>query len=183
MTGRQVHELKSLEKTSDGWRAEIAFQVYDKRDKLLYENEGELQCEDGIIKMDMERFIPKESLEALKEMDMTIEIDNLEWPSELSVGKELDYGAVKISGGFLNMSIDITDRKVEEKKRITTPAGTFNTFKISYKINTEMMKRMEMKGVDYIAEEVGVVRSENYNATGKLVDYTALTNYEKSAQR
>lgn len=44
-----------------------------------------------------------------------------------------------------------------------------------------MMKRMEMKGVDYIAEEVGMVRAENYNATGKLVDHTLLTRYEKSA--
>lgn len=38
---------------------EIAFQIYDKRDKLLYENEGELQCEDGTIKMDMERFFQR----------------------------------------------------------------------------------------------------------------------------
>ncbi|MEX2336732.1 MAG: hypothetical protein WD555_05630 [Fulvivirga sp.] len=59
VTGRQVNILKSLEENSDGWTAQILFKSYDQKDELVFEKEMELACEAGIIKMDMERFIPE----------------------------------------------------------------------------------------------------------------------------
>ncbi|UII33054.1 DUF3108 domain-containing protein [Fulvivirga ulvae] len=178
VTGRQVNELRSLEESSNGWVATIYFQSFDKKDDLVYEKEVELECEDGIIKMDMERFIPEESLQAFKDMNMTVEVDNLEWPSDLSVGKTLDDGAITLSGDFLNMKVDVTDRRVENKEKITTPAGTFDTFKVSYNVKMKMMMSRESKAIDYIAEDVGIVRSESYNGNGKLMGYTLLTKHE-----
>lgn len=178
VTGRQINELKSLDEKSNGWIATVYFQSFDKKDELVYEKEVELECEDGVIKMDMERFIPEESLQAFKDMNMTVEVDNLEWPSDLSVGKSLDDGAITISGDFMNMKVDVTDRKVESKEKITTPAGTFDTFKVSYNVKMKMMMSRESKAVDYIAENVGIVRSESYNGNGKLIGYTLLTMHE-----
>lgn len=178
VTGRQINELRSLDEKSNGWIATVYFQSFDKKDELVYEKEVELECEDGVIKMDMERFIPEESLQAFKDMNMTVEVDNLEWPSDLSVGKSLDDGAITISGDFMNMKVDVTDRKVESKEKITTPAGTFDTFKVSYNVKMKMMMSRESKAVDYIAENVGIVRSESYNGNGKLIGYTLLTMHE-----
>lgn len=177
-TGRQVQELKSIEETPDGWKALIHFKSYDKKDKLVYEKDVELECADGVIKMDMARFIPDESLQAFKDMDMTIEVDNLELPSDLDVGKTLDDGAINIKSAFMNMSIDVTDRKVEGKEKITTPAGTFDAFKVKYNVKTKMVMNMEGSGVDYIAENVGLVRSETYDKNGKLTGYTVLTMHQ-----
>lgn len=178
VTGRQVNQLKSLEETSDGWKAVIYFKSYDKKDELVYEKEVELECANGVIKMDMERFIPEETLQAFRDMEMTIEVDNLEWPSDLDVGKTLDDGSINITGNIMNMSVDVTDRKVEGKESIITPAGTFETFKVTYKVRTKMMMSSEGNSVDYIAEDVGLVRSETYNKNGKLVGYTLLTSYK-----
>lgn len=178
VTGRQINELRALDETSNGWVATIYFKSFDKKDELVYEKEVELECEDGVIKMDMERFIPEESLQAFKDMNMTVEVDNLEWPSDLSVGKSLDDGAITISGDFMNMKVDVVNRKVEGKEKITTPAGTFDTFKVSYDVKMKMMMSRESKAVDYIAEDVGIVRSESYNGNGKMIGYTLLTMHE-----
>ncbi|MBL6447162.1 hypothetical protein JMN32_12645 [Fulvivirga sp. 29W222] len=177
-TGRQVNELKSLDESPTGWTAMVYFQSFDKKDELVYEKEVELVCENGIIKMDMERFIPEESLQAFRGMNMTVEVDNLEWPADLSEGKALDDGAIVISADFFNMKVDVTNRKVEGKEKITTPAGTFDAFKVSYDVKMKMMMNRESKAVDYIAEDVGIVRSESYNGKGKLIGYTLLTMYE-----
>lgn len=178
VTGRQVNTLKSIEETADGWNAVVYFKNYDKKDKLVYEKEIEMECANGVIKLDMERFIPEESLQAFKDMDMTIEVDNLEIPSDLDVGKDLDDGAIHIKSAIMNMSIDVTDRKVESKEDITTPAGTFDAYKILYTVKTKMIMNAEAQGVDYIAENVGLVKSETYNKNGKLKGYTLLTSYK-----
>lgn len=176
--GRQVNELKALDETPGGWKATIHFQNYDKKNELVYEKDMELECENGVIKMDMERFIPEESLQAFKDMEMTIQVDNLEWPSDLDIGQSLDDGSITISGNMINMKVDVTDRKVEAKEKVTTPAGTFDAYKISYNVKMKMIMNRESKAVDYIAEDVGLVRSESYNGNGKLVGYTLLTMHQ-----
>ena len=178
VTGKQVNELKKLNETSNGWVATIHFKSYNPKDKLQFEKEVELECEDGVIKMDMQKFLPQESLDAMEQMNVSLDIEHLEWPNQLKVGAELKDGAVRVNSDVMNMSINITDRKVESKEKITTPAGTFDAFKVTYNTKFNMMMTRESKGVDYIAEGVGIVRSENYNGAGKLTDYVVLTMFK-----
>jgi hypothetical protein len=41
------------------------------------------------------------------------------------------------------------------------------------------MVDINTKGVEYIAEDVGAVRSETYNKNGKLTGYSELIRFEK----
>lgn len=81
------------------------------------------------------------------------------------------------------MNVLISDRKVEGKETINTPAGTYQCFKISYKmsIDTSMLGiniPINFRGIDFIAEKEGIVRSESYNKNGKLMAYTLLSKVE-----
>jgi hypothetical protein len=77
---------------------------------------------------------------------------------------------------MMNMVTKISNRKVDAMEEITTPAGKFNCAKISYDVETKMMMLIHMKGIQWISQKVGVVRSESYDQKGKLVGYSVLAS-------
>lgn len=175
--GRQMTEIKKLETDAEGWDATLAMQLYDKKDKEVYNKDIEMSCNGGTVVLDMTRLIPDEQLQTFKDMNMQVDMDNIEIPQNLEAGMTLDDGSVTISGDIpMKMTVVITDRKVEGKETITTPAGTFECFKITYSVATKMLMNINSTGVDYIAKGVGMVRNETYNKSGKLVSYSELTS-------
>lgn len=180
VSGRTVSKIDSFEETSDGWKALIDFKTYDKKDELIIENDDiEMTCADGVIEMDMQRFMPAQMIESFKEMNFQMDIDNVQLPSELNVGDQLDDGSITMTGDIpMTISIKIENRKVEAKETITTPAGTFDCYKISYDVNMKTVMNQSSKGVEWIAKDVGVVKSESYNGRGKLMGYSLLTKFE-----
>lgn len=175
--GRQTTEVVSFEENGSGWDAVMHFKTYDKKDELVMENDDvAISCDDGIITLDMERFLPQQMMESFRDMNMKIDVDNIELPSELEVGQGLDEGSITVSGDIpMTVRVDITNRKVEGKETVTTPAGTFDCYKISYDMKTKMMMGIESSGIDWIAKDVGVVKSEVYKKNGKLMSYSLLT--------
>jgi len=102
-------------------------------------------------------------------------------PLNLSVGKTLpEEEIMKITvkmTGMMNMTFHTTttykNRKVEAKENITTPAGTFNCYKLRYDLETKtdmgMMKQQNTrKIVEWLSPEIGTVKQETYNQKGKL---------------
>ena len=79
----------------------------------------------------------------------------------------------------LNTTTTISNRTVEAVENITTRAGTFKCFKISYDIETKAVMTFRAKGTEWIAKDIGVIRSENYNKNGKLTGYSELASLEK----
>lgn len=175
--GKQLNEIKALETSSDGWSATLGMKLYDKKNKVVYDKDVEMTCNDGTVILDMTRLIPDEQMQAFKDMNMKVDMDNIEIPEKLEAGMTLDDGSVTVSGDMpMTMTVMITDRKVEGKETITTPAGTFECFKITYSVSTKMIMNMKTTGVDFIAEDVGMVRNETYNNSGKLMGYSELTS-------
>lgn len=180
VSGKTVSKIVNFESTSDGWKALIDFKTYDKKDKLILENDDvEMSCANGVIEMDMQRFMPAQMIESFKEMNFQMDIDNIQLPSELNVGDQLDNGSITMTGDIpMTISIQIENRKVEAKESITTPAGTFECYKISYDVNMKTVMNQSSKGIEWIAKDVGVVKSESYNGRGKLMGYSVLTKFE-----
>ncbi len=179
ITSRQVNEVTSLKLNPSGWEASLKMQNYDKKDKLDFEKEISMGCDNGVISLDMSRFFPEEMLKSFKDMDMKIETENLEIPSDLEVGQELKEASLTISGNIpFTMETRIKDRKVLSKEKITTPAGTFECFKISYTVVSKTVMSMEYSTIDWIAKEVGMVKSESYAKNGKLNGYSLLTSFK-----
>lgn len=178
--GREVYTIKYLKDTNNGWESEMNMKSYDKKDELIIDKDIEIGCEDGVIKLNMDRFFPEETMQAFKDMDMSIDTENLEIPSELSVGMELKDASLTISGNIpFKMEVNVVNRKVESKESITTPAGTFECYKITYTVNTKSIMSIETQGADWVANDIGTVKSENYNKNGKLQNYSLLTKYSE----
>lgn len=157
----------------------------DKKGKQTYESDFEYLCENGVFKMSMESMVSGEMMEAYKDMEVEITQTELAFPSDATVGQTLPDAEMnmKISSNgieMMTMTFKITDRKIEAKESITTPAGTFEAFKFSQSTNMKMMfMDKTYKSVDWIVENIGSVRSETYSSSGKLENYRILTNIKR----
>lgn len=183
-SGKNEQKVTAFNKTATGYKATVASTLWNEKGKKVTEGELELTCDNGTFIMDMRKFIPEEQQKAFSSYEMKIESENLELPSRLSVGQTLKNGSVTLSAVGspvpMKITVNITDRKVEAKESITTPAGTFDCYKISSKSNTQMQMGINMSlnfsGTEWIAEKVGMVKSESYDKNGKLAGYTLLTS-------
>lgn len=119
-------------------------------------------------------------LKQYKDMDMDISGTNIELPNDLDIGKKLKDAnmvmSINMGGITMNMTMDMVNRTVDAKESITTPAGTFNCFAISYESQVKMGIKTSFTIKEWIAEGVGVVKTESYNKKGKLMGYSELTS-------
>jgi hypothetical protein len=189
MTGKSVMNIKDYQGRSDGFFTTIQTVSYDKKNKEVGDHVFSMECKDGTILIDMKDWVPSSSMESIKNMEMEITGDNIQIPQNLKVGKILPDAnmtakAKEQTMGSMNVNYSVTNRIVEAKEQITTPMGSFDTFKVSYliKIESEVMGikvPFTIKGIDYFAEGWGVVKSESFNKSGKLIGYTLLTDVKK----
>ena len=177
-TGRIVQEIVQFDQSGSGYEATIHQEIYDKKDKMTMDHEFEVTCKDGVMYFDMNKFIPQSAMQGLGDMEFKLEGDNLQLPSNLSVGQVLPDASMRMSAqGAMpfNMSFTMFDRRVEAKESITTPAGTFECYKMTYKTKMKTVVGTETAGVEWIAEGIGAVKSESFSRNGKSTGYTLLT--------
>lgn len=183
LTGRNTWKVNSLTKTASGYTASVHNTLTNEKGKELAKSDLEIKCEHGVFYMDMRNFISEDQLKALGSYETKVDATNLEVPSKLSAGQTLKDGKITItavgSGIPINMTVNITDRKVIGQESITTPAGTFNAYKISSNMTLQNQMGINMtfnfSATEWIAPKVGLVRSESYNKNGKLVGYSVLS--------
>lgn len=178
---------QKVTKTSAGASVMAHQENYDKKGKLSTTSDFNIKCENGTLVFDMKMMMPQQQAEAYKDMEMTMEGTNVEYPSQLVVGNSLKDADIKFSfktkDGMVmpmsNFNIKVTNRKVEAKESVTTPAGTFECYKISELVETKTMFTIKAKSVVWFSEEVGNVKTESYKENGKFLGKTELTEIKK----
>ncbi len=181
LSGSSIQKITSIKKSAGSTEIEVSAESFDAKGKSLGTANLTARCEGGVFYVDMSNYLGQQSSDAYKDMEMSVEGGNLEMPSGMKAGDVLKDGDLKMSfssGGMtvLNMEVSITNRKVEAVESLTTPAGTFECYKISYDIATKMMITVKMKGVEWYAKNVGMVKSESYGKDGKLQGSTVLSS-------
>lgn len=184
ITGSSVQQIKDIKRNAGSVSAVIEAETFDNKGNTQGKATFDARCENGIFYIDMSKFINQESMEGFKDMEMTVEGGSLEMPSRLNAGDVLKPGEMKMafsSGGatVMTMTVSITNRKVEGIQDVTTDAGTFKCYKISYDIATKMMFNIKAKAVEYFNEEVGMVKSESYTSSGDFQGSTVLSAIRK----
>jgi len=157
----------------------------DKKDNDITTN-FEVKCEDGKFYLNMDNFTKGINLEQYKQnpdMDVIVKSDELFIPSDISVGSKLPDGEVNIdvtvSGiPMFTTNVLVKNRKVELRETVVTPAGSFDCFKISADVITKSMTTIESKTIEWVAEGVGIVKTETYSKD-KLASSQLLTKITK----
>jgi len=192
-TGSSKATVTAVTSSGTTVTANIKSESFDKDGKSNSTGEFTITCSNGKIIMDMKMMMSGQE-EIFKGSTMTIEGDNMEIPDNLTVGQTLPDTKVKMTftkdgANTGTMDILIKNRKVEGKESITTTAGTFECYKISYEVESAMVMMMgtmqipgfknSSKAVMYYNIENGSIKTESYSEKGKLISYSLVTDIKK----
>lgn len=175
------HEIIERVERGDDITLTVRASYLDEDEEEFYNVDLELVCEDGIFKFDMKNFLDPETMAGYEEMGIEVTADDLHYPARMNVGDNLPDASIEMvitSNGMtiLTTTVSLTDRKVEAMENIETEAGVFNCYKISYNTGTKAgFINVSGSAVEWVADGVGTVRSENYNRRGRLTGYSVLT--------
>lgn len=178
--------------TVDESKATVKNLFFDKKDEEIADGEYTIICEGNVIKMDFNNFIPDGMLSQYGDAEVVVEGDFITIPDNLEAGQTLQDGSGTItikmsSAAAMNIKMDmkIVDRKVEKAETLNTPAGSFDTFKITQKsiVTMKMMgmnKTTESSSASWFAKGIGMVKNESFNQKGNLMGYTLLTSFTEN---
>ena len=162
-------------------------EVIDKNGKSVGASDSEIKCSGNAISIDMKSFMPSSSAKQLGKMQITGEAKYLVYPLNLKAGQTLDDGSMTMNitnnGSQMGeMQMDITNRKVEQQETLTSTAGSFDCFRISY----DAMVKMKMMGIGFPVHMHVIewfspklarqIKSETYTKNGKLAGTTELVS-------
>ncbi len=162
----------------------IKSEYADAKNKNLSTKEYTMKCEDGKFSVDMQSLVDPKSMDAFKDMEVSIDSKDLIYPSNLIGGQELPDASIKISAAsgsvtLMNLVVNITNRKVVGTESVTVPAGTFECFKITYDVETKMMFKVNASVAEYISKGVGNVKTETFDKKGNVSASTILVELKK----
>lgn len=157
--------------------------IFDSKDKEITTTSYQVTCEGDQISIDFKSLMSPDLFKQYKDMDVDMTGTNIEFPKELEVGQTLKDAnmdmVINMSGMKMNMSIKMINRTVDAKESITTPAGTFDCYVLSYDSEMKMGVKHTFSFKEWVAEGVGMVKNETYNKKGSLMGYSELTKLSK----
>lgn len=180
LTGSNIQTINKVVEDGNNVTVGVDFQGFDKKGEELINGNFEVRCVDGTFYMDMKNMLDAATLSAYEGMEVEVNANDLAYPANMKAGDKLPDADISVSvssGGakMFTMTVFVTNRLVDAIEDITTTAGTFECFKTSFDMETKMMVKIQAKSVQWIAEDIGMVRTENYNKKGKLQGYTILS--------
>ncbi len=177
------YEVLDVKAISDGTAFVVETATYDLKGSLLAKGEANAKCVGGIFYTDV-RNISSDMMPRSANVTVDITGDQLMYPAQLAPGdklKDATFTAKTAMGGMnlMTLTANIVDRKVAGMETVTTPAGSFECVKITYTINMRLMGNRTISAVEYLAQGVGVVKSEQLDDKGRKLSSTLLTKLEK----
>ncbi len=175
------YKVINVKNTASGKVATIQGSVRDKKDKMVSELEYEVTCQDNKLSIDFESMLSPQLLAQFKDMDYEITGTNMDWPNDLSVGQDLPDSnmnmKISMAGMNMNMDMNVTNRKVSGKEKVTTPAGTYDCFIISHDTSVSMMgTSYKTSTKQWVSKGVGLVKQED-TQKGKVESTSMLTAF------
>jgi len=181
LTGTTRQTITDVSDIPDGIVISVTSEQLDEKDKSLGVTDLKMRCESGVFYLDMKNFVNQSAMG--KDAEVKIDANDLQFPSTMKVGETLPDGTINMS--FIgvpipmNMSVKISNRKVEAFETITTPAGTFECYKMSSTMETKMGMKMNTSAIQWYAKNVGAIRTETFDKNGKMLGYSELTSFHK----
>lgn len=184
LTSVVKHEIAEVEGSGDSFTAQVKTQIFDDKGNATVNGSYAIECTEDGIGLDMSTMMNQESMAAFSSMDVDVTGDALIIPNTLSPGQTLPDGEMHMQASMNGMSLmklnmRVTDRKVEAKESIKTPAGTFDCIKITQTTTIDGFGKNSYTSTSWFAKGVGVVRTENYDKKGELSSYTVLTAFNR----
>lgn len=184
-TGKMTYQVNKVSKEGGATVVDVTVQMQDEKGKQQPPYSVQYTCNGNELVADLSGMMQAMQT-SLKDMEVRMKSNKLVYPGKLSVGQtladgELEADMVSRGNTMMKMNMKMTNRKVDSKETVTTPAGTFDTYKVSSDMNIEnrvmgMPIRSTLRTVSYRADnQLFDIKSETYNKNGKLTGYSLLS--------
>jgi hypothetical protein len=177
VSGRLVYTISDVT-NSDGYTtASVRSEMFDKKGKTIAKGNSVMKCNAGVMMINMKMIMPVPQTEQYSQASVKAQDFFIEYPVNMSKGDPLKDGNLSMdidnNGIPQSLTMVIFDRKVEDKEKVTTPAGSWDSYKISYK--TKMTIKMmgagipvTMEGTEWYAPGFGVVKTQSKHGATEL---------------
>ena len=170
-------------KASIGDAATMSYEMHDDKGEMIFTSEYDITCANDGISIDFKSLVAPGVFEQYKDMEIDITGSNVLIPNNLNAGQSLPDAdmlmIIKIEPITMKLNAKVFNRKVEGKETITTPAGTFDCFVITYDHESKMGIKFSGTAKQWLAEGVGMVSQTDYNKKGQIISKSVLTKFEK----
>jgi hypothetical protein len=177
--------VQKVDRQGDRLVATMHTRMLDQRDREMHQATFTVICDGNQLLLDVQSLLDPGVMEGFKGMEVRIDSDHMVMPNSLSAGQDLPDAALSmkvLAGGveFADVSLSISGRTVEGREQISVPAGTFESYRVSYHTHMETRAmgipvRMSGKTIEFHAPGVGAVRTETYDERERLQGYTVLS--------
>ena len=175
--GKQVYTVSNVVKSGNTTTAAVNSEFFTDKGKSASKATNNIKCVNGVLMMDMKVFIPSPQQEQMGTAAASASDVYLEYPADMKEGDVLKDGNFnmdfKNSAGMNgNVVVNITERKVLGKESVTTPAGTWECFKISSRneIKIKLIVGIPVRAdvIEWYAPGFGIVKTDANGATTEV---------------
>ena len=179
MSGVMDYEVKEV----SGNTATMFYEMADEKGKMITSSEYGITCSDDGVTIDFSSMMSPGVMGQYEDMEVEMSGTDLLFPNNLSVGQSLPDAnvlmTVKMPPMNMKMTMMFFNRKVEGNETVSTPAGDFECYVITYDTESKMGIKMTMSSKLWLSEGYGMVKQENYNKKGNLIGKSVLTAFEQ----
>ncbi|MFD2570053.1 hypothetical protein ACFSUS_05365 [Spirosoma soli] len=183
--GKIDYQIKDVHKEGGSTVIDIVAKFQDEKGNQREPSTIRYTCTGNELVADMSG-LGMGVLGANSKQELKMKTNTIVYPAKLSVGQKLDDGLMEAEmymdgAPMAQMNMTLLNRQVESQQAVTTPAGSYDTYKITADINYEtrvmgIPVRNKMRTVSYRANNMLFdIKSENYDKKGKLTGYTLLS--------
>lgn len=167
-TGKQVYTVSNVSNAGNSATADLVSEMFDKKGKTIAKGNAKIKCNGGIMMVDMKMSIPSQPGGPSANADVKADDIFMEYPASMNIGDALKDASMHMdmdnNGMKQSVDMEVFDRKVEGKEKITTAAGSWDCYKISYKSKTRIKTMgigmpMNIEGTEWFAPGFGVVKT------------------------
>jgi hypothetical protein len=172
--GKQVWQVSNLKTAGKTTTATLNTEFFTGKGKSINKSESQVQCNGGALQMDMKLMLNEGQLKQMQNAKATGNL--IDYPATVKAGDKLPDGYMLIDytmeGGMkASIEINVTERLVGGKESITSPAGTWECFKITS--NQKIISKVAGIGIpikmdvtEWYAPGVGIIKTESkYGST------------------
>ncbi|MEP7258550.1 MAG: hypothetical protein ABI687_09180 [Flavitalea sp.] len=173
ISAKQVYTVSNVSSSGGSTMGDLTSEMFDKKGKSIGKGASKMKCTGGIMMIDMKLSLPQQTTEQIGQTDVKADNLYIEYPSSMKVGDALkdanmDLDINGANGLKQSINMEIKERKVDAKEKITTPAGSWDCFKISFKGKMKIKTMgigipMNIDGTEWFAPGFGVVKTESKN--------------------
>lgn len=189
LVAKNIEKVLNVNRTANVISSNFSTTLKDAKGKDLSSGKGKFKCTGSEILLDIQMAMP--NIPQLQNMKMEAGSDEifLSYPASLKEGQTLPGGEKEMRGNMngmeISMTLKISDRKVVGKEKITTPAGTWECFKISYKLGftvqmmgTNFPMDLDVNATEWFAPGFGIVKTDTERG-GSTLGSMQITAFKK----